>query len=59
MLLKEVMLRCPECNSTKLIKFGRKFTRDRQTDKRHLVQQYQCKSCGRITIKPRGDNKGK
>jgi len=47
------MLRCPECNSDGLIKFGTKFARDARSDKRRLVQQYQCKNCGRITIKPR------
>jgi DNA-directed RNA polymerase subunit RPC12/RpoP len=48
------MIRCPECNSTRLIKFGTKFARNARTGRRHAVQQYQCKNCGRITIKPRG-----
>lgn len=40
-------MKCPECNSVRLIKFGKKFSN------RRLVQQYQCKDCGRITIKPK------
>ena len=38
---------CPECLSTQLIKFGVKF------NNRRIVQQYQCKNCGRITIYPK------
>jgi transcription elongation factor Elf1 len=43
---------CPECNSDKLIKFGMKFIRDKKSNKRIRIQQYQCKNCGRITIYP-------
>lgn len=43
-------LLCPECGSDKLIKFGMRFAR--MVDKRVKVQQFQCCSCGRITIKP-------
>ena len=37
---------CPECHSRRLIKFGIKLV------KRQKAQQYQCKDCGRITVKP-------
>lgn len=40
---------CPECRSYRLIKFGTKVV------KRKKVQQYQCKDCGRITVKPIND----
>jgi transposase-like protein len=46
-------MRCPECRSTRLVKFGKKFARNPETGRRHRVQQYQCKNCGRITIYPR------
>lgn len=43
-------LLCPECGSEKLIKWGKRFVR--QEGKRVKTQQFQCKSCGRISIKP-------
>ena len=48
-------LACPDCKSTKLRKYGTKFKwlYDCLTKVRRIkVQQYQCKKCGRITIKP-------
>lgn len=53
------MLMCPECGSDRLIRFGTKFARDTQSMKRRMVQQYQCKNCGRITIKPQANESGK
>lgn len=44
------VLRCPECGSTSLMKFGKKFAK--REGKRIRVQQYQCQDCGRISIKP-------
>lgn len=49
------MPRCPECDSNRLIRFGTKFVKDTQSKKRRVVQQYQCKDCGRITIRPKRD----
>lgn len=46
----EVGIVCPECNKETLIKFGKKFIKE--GDVRILKQQYQCKNCGRITVKP-------
>ena len=37
---------CPECKRSNLVKFGKKFSNRKE------VQQYLCKSCGRITIHP-------
>ncbi|KKM73132.1 hypothetical protein LCGC14_1413570 [marine sediment metagenome] len=55
---ESAMPKCPECKSTKLIKFGKRFSRKSSTGKRRLVQQYQCKNCGRITIHPLMTKKG-
>ncbi len=44
--------KCPECQSTKLIKFGKRFWGKWKTGRRRKVQQWQCKKCGRITIHP-------
>lgn len=41
-------LRCPECNSTRIIKFGKVW------QGRKKKQRYQCLACGRTTIKPKG-----
>lgn len=41
---------CPECGSDELIKFGKRFAF--RNGERVRVQQYQCKRCGRITVKP-------
>ena len=46
-------MKCPECKGMKLIKFGKKYAKNPNTGKRHIVQQYQCKNCGRITINPK------
>ena len=43
-------MKCPECKSDKLRKFGTKFVKE--GEKRIKKQQYQCKDCGRITINP-------
>lgn len=43
---------CPECKSSNLIKFGKKWHKNKETGKREQVIQYQCKDCGRITILP-------
>jgi transposase-like protein len=48
---KESVLVCPECGSDKLIKFGKKFAK--RGIKRELIQQYQCKNCGRVTVNPK------
>lgn len=48
----EIVLHCPECNSTNLIKFDKRWKKNRDTQKREEVQQYQCKDCGRISYKP-------
>lgn len=48
-------MQCPECGSSNLIRFGRKFVWGKGTGKRVRVQQYQCKGCGRITIRPLKD----
>jgi len=45
-------MKCPECGGTKLGKFGFKFSK-KKGGKRPLVQQYQCKTCGRVTIHPK------
>lgn len=42
----ENKIRCPECLSDKLIKVGHVWSG------RKLRQQYRCKGCGRLTIKP-------
>jgi len=47
-------MNCPECKSSNLIKFGRKWVK--VVGKRVQVPQYQCKDCGRITIKPEDKN---
>jgi predicted RNA-binding Zn-ribbon protein involved in translation (DUF1610 family) len=41
------VLRCPECGSEKLIKYG-----NRVFIARKLVSQYLCKDCGRRTVHP-------
>lgn len=45
-------MKCPECFSENLIKFGKKFARDKGTGKRVKKPQFQCKDCGRITVNP-------
>jgi len=47
-----IIMKCPECNSENLIKLGKKFSKNKETGNRKRIQQYQCKECGRITIKP-------
>jgi len=42
-----VDLKCPECGSKRLIKFGKRWIRRRQ------IQQWQCRNCGRITVYPK------
>lgn len=44
------LMKCPECGSDSLTKFGKKFVW--RGEKREKVQQYQCRDCGRITINP-------
>lgn len=44
-------MKCPECGSVRLIKFGKKFV-ILPAGKRERVQQYQCRDCGRITVHP-------
>jgi transcription elongation factor Elf1 len=48
---------CPECNSQKLIKYGERFKMNYEINKKVKIQQYQCKECGRITHKPKGEVK--
>jgi transposase-like protein len=45
-------MKCPECGSNNLVKFGKKFAKDKETGERVKNQQFQCKDCGRITVKP-------
>ena len=56
------LLSCPECKSTDLKRFGKKFHCNND-GQRTRVQQYQCNKCGRITIKPKAlpfrDNLGR
>lgn len=47
--IEEEQMKCPECGSTRLIKYGKRFIRSKKRE----IQQYQCKNCGRITIKPK------
>jgi len=51
-------MKCPECGSPNLMKFGKKFVKDSVTGERHRVQQYQCRDCGRITVHPVGIERG-
>ena len=57
------MLICPGCKSSSLKKFGKKWLF--VDGVRQKVQQYQCNTCGRITIHPKDitlparDNSGK
>lgn len=51
---KENSKRCPECGRERLIKFGMRWVR--REGKRVKVQQFSCRDCGRITIKPLGGN---
>ncbi len=46
-------MKCPECGSSELVKFGTKYIKDKSTSRRFKKQQYQCKACGRITINPK------
>jgi transposase-like protein len=47
-------MKCPECGSAKLNKYGLRFVAGgKKGGKRQKVQQYQCQSCGRVTIKPK------
>jgi transposase-like protein len=48
-------MNCPECKYDRLIKFGKKWVKVGGV--RVEVQQYQCKDCGRITIKPEAATK--
>ena len=52
----KVTLLCPECNSVNLVKYGKRWKKNDDTQKRELLQQYQCKDCGRITHKPETSN---
>ena len=52
---KQEKLMCPECGSEKLIKFGMRWVK--REGKRVKVQQFSCRDCGRISIKPVGGNK--
>ena len=45
-----MIIKCPECQSINLKKFGKKWVK--VDDKRQLKQQYQCNGCGRITVNP-------
>jgi transposase-like protein len=40
-------LGCPECGSSRLVKFGCHVW-----IRRELKQQYRCKDCGRLTVYP-------
>jgi transposase-like protein len=43
-------IKCPECKSNNLKRFGKKWVK--VDGVRQLKQQYQCNDCGRITVKP-------
>lgn len=51
-------MKCPECNSGKLVKFGFKWCSELVVEKKQSKkvrvkrQQYLCNDCGRITVKP-------
>ncbi len=49
--LKDRKPKCPECGSLDMKKFGWKFVG------RIKRQQYQCCSCGRISVKPDWEDK--
>lgn len=42
--------KCPECNSTNLKRFGKKWVK--VGDKRQRKQQFQCNDCGRVSVNP-------
>jgi len=42
-------MKCPRCNSDKLIKAGKDYI------KSGALQRYHCKNCNMYTIKPIGD----
>ncbi len=46
-------LKCPECHSTKLRKFGKLWATG-PTGHRRKVQRWQCDNCGFATLRPRG-----
>lgn len=47
-------LKCPDCGSTKLMKSGRVWSKDKRTNRRRKFQRWVCDNCGLYTIKPRG-----
>jgi len=47
-MMAEKKLRCPECNSSRMVKAGRIFSG------RKKAQRYLCQNCGFHTIYPRG-----
>ena len=47
-----ITMKCPECKSQRLNKFGTKFVMNKELKVRERKQQYQCQDCGRVTIKP-------
>lgn len=56
-----IKMKCPECQSEKLIKYGWKWQSymdwNKQRSDRKRVQQYRCNDCGRVTIKPLTEDK--
>jgi len=47
-------MKCPECLSERIIKFGLKFGgKDKISGKRDKKQQYRCMECGRVTVNPK------
>lgn len=47
-------MKCPECESENMPKFGFTWAKDKVTGQRVRVQQRQCGDCGRITRHPLG-----
>jgi len=46
------LLVCPECKSSKLVKYGWKWHKNKETGIRTKRQQYFCNHCGRVTVNP-------
>lgn len=50
-------MKCPECGSKNLKKFGKKWSWNQDKNERERKQQYQCNDCGRVTVNPITDLK--
>ena len=47
-------LKCTECSSTNLRRFGRIWSKDNRTGHRRKFQRWQCDNCGVSCIRPKG-----